>query len=235
MNDRNETGPQELLPPDDLRFDRLVDGSLPADEYRALVAALDHEPGGWRSCALAFLESQALAEELGGLRRSLDLRPAPAARVATWGGGLPGLHTLLAMAASFAVAFGLGIALPGIWRPVGQEPAPGGNLKQGGLVSAEGAGHPMQRPIGNVRVVVNGAGGQPADSGEVPVFEIGQSFDEYLEQSQPGLDPYVLQWLRQQGHQIEMQQQYIPGQLEDGRPIYVPVEQYKITPVKRSY
>jgi hypothetical protein len=234
MTDRNESRHEPLE--NAARFDRLVDGELPADEYRALVASLDHEPGGWRNCALAFLESQALAEELGPVRRTLDLRLAVAAKPAErGGGGAPGLRTLLAMAASFAVAFGLGIALPRIWQRDGQENAPGGNLNHGLTAAEDGVWHQTHRPIGNVRVVLNGAGGQPADAGEVPVYEIGQSLDEYLQQSELALDPFVLQWLQQHGHQIEMQQQYIPGQLEDGRPMYVPVEQYKITPVRRSY
>ena len=46
-------------------FDRLADGELgPADE-RALLAALDDEPGAWRRCALALLEAQAWRRELG--------------------------------------------------------------------------------------------------------------------------------------------------------------------------
>ena len=34
----------------DLRFDRLADGELAPDEYRALLATLDDEPSGWRRC-----------------------------------------------------------------------------------------------------------------------------------------------------------------------------------------
>ncbi len=55
--------------PDNARFDRLVDGELSSAEYQALLAALDEEPGGWRRCALSFLEAQALERELGSLRR----------------------------------------------------------------------------------------------------------------------------------------------------------------------
>jgi hypothetical protein len=58
---------------DDVKLDRLVDGELSADEYRALVASLDEEPGGWRRCALAFLEAQALAGEISGVRRGMTL------------------------------------------------------------------------------------------------------------------------------------------------------------------
>ena len=42
-----------------VQLDRLADGELPAEDYRALLAALDVEPNGWRRCALALLEAQA--------------------------------------------------------------------------------------------------------------------------------------------------------------------------------
>ena len=42
----------------DTRFDRLVDDELSEEERRELLGRLDDEPGGWRRCALAFLEVQ---------------------------------------------------------------------------------------------------------------------------------------------------------------------------------
>ena len=50
---------------DDLPFDRLVDGELSEEKRRELLAGLDNEPGGWRRCALAFLESQCWKQSLG--------------------------------------------------------------------------------------------------------------------------------------------------------------------------
>ncbi len=44
---------------EDSRFDRLVDGEMSDEERYRFLAALDDEPGGWRRCALAFLEDQA--------------------------------------------------------------------------------------------------------------------------------------------------------------------------------
>ncbi len=50
---------------DDRALDRLIDGELDEDRRRELLAQLDSQPDGWRRCALAFLESQALAAALG--------------------------------------------------------------------------------------------------------------------------------------------------------------------------
>jgi len=54
----------EHLTDDDLRFDRLVDGEMSDTERRHFLASLDDEPGGWRRCAMAFLEDQAWRESM---------------------------------------------------------------------------------------------------------------------------------------------------------------------------
>ncbi len=46
-------------------IDRLVDGSLGGDQYRKMIQRLDSSPGGWKQCALTFLEQQALARDFG--------------------------------------------------------------------------------------------------------------------------------------------------------------------------
>ena len=47
------------------QFDLLVDGELSEADRRALLLQLEHEPDGWRRCALAFLEAQCWKAELG--------------------------------------------------------------------------------------------------------------------------------------------------------------------------
>ncbi len=58
MNNRSESRI------DWLELDRLVDGRLSDDEYRQLLCQIDADPDGWRHCAMAFLEHQALQKEL---------------------------------------------------------------------------------------------------------------------------------------------------------------------------
>jgi hypothetical protein len=57
-------------PVDDVFFDRIVDGVLTAVQLRAAVERLEREPGGWKRCALAFLEAQAWAESFRALGES---------------------------------------------------------------------------------------------------------------------------------------------------------------------
>jgi len=114
---------------DDTRFDRLVDDELSEEERRELLGQLDDEPGGWRRCALAFLEAQCWRETLGempDLRDSLSAALRPAEENA---GETPALHVdvpqrspwlgqlkmLSAMAASFLVAMWLGTMAHRAW------------------------------------------------------------------------------------------------------------------------
>src|SRR5271165_540757 len=51
------------------QLDRLVDGELSEADRRVLLLKLEHEPEGWRNCALAFLEAQCWQAELGQISR----------------------------------------------------------------------------------------------------------------------------------------------------------------------
>ena len=89
------------------QLDRLIDGELSEKDYRELLERLEQEPDGWRNCAMAFLESQALERELGSLledsgRRGEVVTSVNVARRSSLS------HTaglLIAIAASFTVAF----------------------------------------------------------------------------------------------------------------------------------
>src|SRR5688500_9492814 len=100
---------------DERLIDLLVDGELGESERRALLAQLDNEPGGWRRCALAFLEAQSWRREI-----RLMAGPAPAARTGI--GQPPGLgrhrwavpvRSVLVLAATFLTAFFMGWSLRG--------------------------------------------------------------------------------------------------------------------------
>jgi hypothetical protein len=247
-----ETTDRMAMSPDPTRFDRLVDGELSRDEYRALLAALDDEPGGWRRCALAFLEAQALASDLTEIRGSqclgaapLTVGPAPGARPAAGAARPAGWHgrafSLLAIAASFLVVFCLGLAAPRIFRLAQQELAATGNdFTRGPLVRDVAPAQPptgadeLPREVGNVRLVVDSADGD-REAGQVPVYEVGDGLEQLLAADRPVLAPELIELLRQRGYDVQRQQQFFPAPLDDGRQIIVPVEGYQITPVSRRY
>jgi len=93
--------------------------------------------------------------------------------------------------------------------------------------------HESFKPIGNVRLVVDGPGGDSTSVGDVPVFETPESVDQWLADERPALSPELLQTLQQRGHQVERQIEYVTVQLDDGRQVIVPVERYQIRPANR--
>jgi hypothetical protein len=222
----------------DRRFDRLVDGELSAEEYRSLLASLDDEPGAWRRCALSFLEAQALAAELGGIRRAADRpsnraaeSPMPASRA------LSGGQTFLAVAASFLLAFSLGIVAPRIFSLIRQD-SPLAGYDPGAaspLAVGESAPQPKLTNVGNVRLVMDGPAGEAPQAHQVPVYEVEQGLDQFLAGGTPALGPELIEYLQQQGYEVRHEQQYFPAPLDDGRQVIVPIDGYQITPVSRSY
>src|SRR5262245_830538 len=85
-------------------LDRLVDGELSDTDRRELLVALDQEADGWRRCALAFLESQALSEQL---RNSPNELARSAARISQRATVVRkrGWPLRLSLAASLLIAF----------------------------------------------------------------------------------------------------------------------------------
>ena len=99
----------EQLEVTDEWLDRLVDGELCEEEYRRVLTALDAQPDGWRRCAAAFLEAQAWGRELRVVRHELVATPGAALATSNPRAKAAWLPLILAIAASFLVAFGLGI------------------------------------------------------------------------------------------------------------------------------
>jgi anti-sigma factor RsiW len=121
-------------PPESLNsetIDRLVDGSLPEAERRALLLRLDTQPDGWRRCALAFLEDQAWREALAPLAEpvaSVSMLPNPGAAATT---SKPAriARRWTAAAASLLAAFALGwtvkhVEPPNVPRELARELTP---------------------------------------------------------------------------------------------------------------
>ena len=227
---------------DDARFDRLVDGELSHAEYQALLAALDDEPGGWRRCALSFLEAQALERELGSLRRE-RIEPVPApmpntiASIASRRVGYPLMA--LAMAASFLIAFGLGMVIRRDWSPAGNgTTAPHVAENKQPETSPDNATALAQndtrgnQPLGNVTLVVDGK--QPADQQrvEVPLYNLDQVGQDYFTRDQSALPPEIREMLERNGHELRSRHQLVPLQLENGQRAVFPMEEVEVVPVR---
>ena len=89
------------------QLDRLVDGELSPEAYRGLLAELETRPHGWRDCALAFLEAQALRGEVSTITQADRVPPiitqiAVKTPVKWWS---PPIMGLLSLAATLLFVF----------------------------------------------------------------------------------------------------------------------------------
>jgi hypothetical protein len=210
------------LNPDKQRLlDLLVDGELSDRARSDVLAWCEHEPDGWRRCALAFLEAQSWSKVLGDLTDTrlpaaepMDqppnvttvARPSTFWTVRQWG-------TLLAMAASVVLAFTLGLWI----RDAG---------KAGQIA-------PLEQPAMNV--VGNGTS---SDSDEIrlPVVEAGRLDGDWLRMQPAAVPDEVRRAFERLGHEVEQQRRLVPYRLEDGRRVVVPIDQVEVRPVEnRSY
>jgi hypothetical protein len=229
----------DKFPINDSVFDRLVDGELSPGERRQLLASLDDQPDGWRRCALSFLEAQSWRESLGQLVRDdgddcdsqKSLAPAmDAAARKSWKHGM----SWLAVAASLLVAFTLGTITRNGGGPIAVNNA--GNV---GPLVADVVPPP--------RVVQPDAASSPDaltlfvrdDTGRtrplrVPLVDAATLEKQLGLQFQSGVPADVRAHLQNRGFDVRSKQSYAPLWLENGQPMFVPVEDTKIVPVGRN-
>lgn len=224
-------------------LDLLVDGELADDQRRELLAWCEREPDGWRRCALAFLEAQDWSQVLGDLTEQAPqpvatatvVQASPVARpqsfwsLRQWG-------TTLAMAASVALAFTLGLWV----RDAGKE-QPIAPLDRSSVQFVDDKspiriqrGRPEQGPAEAVLAIGGPAGA--ADEIRVPVRSLGDADGGWLLAEPAAVPDEVRQALERLGHRVEQRRQLLPYRLDDGRRVVVPVDQVEVRPVEnRSY
>jgi hypothetical protein len=221
---------------ENLRFDRLVDGELSEEERRELLAGLDDEPGGWRRCALAFLQAQCWRQSLGtfvfgeGIEQKRPVAAAapaalPQMRRSPWPSRL---GTAAAMAASFLAALWLGSLSQ--QTQVAQSPDSGGNATP---IASENKGIPPEiRPAADPWHMVNvsslGRGSQPGFSMNVPAIERDNLDEQSLRSVPPAIPDNVAQALSRTGHKVQQRREFVPVSLEDGRQLIMPVDHVDI-------
>jgi hypothetical protein len=232
---------------EEIQLDRLVDGELSPQEYRALLAALEAEPGGWRRCALAFLEAQAWSAELRAVCRSdpptvlVVRRPPTPLR-----GWLRRGSVVVAAAVLLLVAFGLGWFWNGTGPPrslavTGNEAngVPTAALARQDGVSPTGlepqpAVEDTVGPWGDITLVADGATGTEHEI-RVPLLPLdGAAAMRVLETEAP-VPHDVQQALRHLGYEVRRDRRWTPVRA-NGHQVIVPLEQVEITPVaNRAY
>ncbi|MCA9237501.1 MAG: hypothetical protein KDA44_18630 [Planctomycetales bacterium] len=243
----------------DAALDRLVDGELTDAARRELLAALDANPGAWRRCALAFLESQSLRAQLGAVAAMPgDLASENAPQLPASGEAeapTPIQHGLqsrgaagrssaahralqwLAIAASLLVAFGIGwqFSLRALDGPRGAELLAGDPPQSTTPQQPEPAA-PQLDPRDAVTLVVRDASGAPQRL-RIPLVE-AERLGGALADANAWQPPAPLrERLRDNGLDLQVRRRYAPMFFEnDGglSPMVVPVDDAVVTPVSRQ-
>lgn len=245
--------PQKTL--SDEQLDLLVDGELNDAQQRELLRRFEEEPGAWRRCALAFLESQYWKKSLTSLCRApeseLPRGPAtgiPATVVGVPAGGGPAAGgivqpaprrrsfvawirrssgTTAAMAASFLVALVLGWMVMPRLRPEGSGP---GTHEMAETVAPRAAAVPRDASSSPWQMVTFSVpDGQAGNrSIRVPAMQRDQIDENWLRSMPQAMPAEVLQALERTGHRVTESRQLLPVPLEDGRRMVVPVDQVDV-------
>jgi hypothetical protein len=220
------------------QIDRLVDGEMSSNERRSVLMSLDHDGGGWRRLALAFLESQALRDEFRRSRQRTEAATSAAANTVavTLSPRSRLLNRRLAWAAMMSagclLAFTIGwVSRPPVTivqsvSPSAERPSPEAYppwnppaSRDGMLVNASGTDGVHQ----TLRLELGDGRGGPPQAVEVPVIENSEvDLDDLL--NGPSVIPEDVQRrLLSSGRRVYEQRQLYEVTLEDGRRGFVPV------------
>lgn len=223
---------EENLPPfeEDL-LDLLVDGELNDTQRRELLKSLEHQPDGWRRCAMAFLEAQSWRGEMRQLLPSAAERSAPAeeSRPATAPAAAPPARraprssgrwaTPMAMAAGFLVALVLGTQIR-----LGSHDSPGRN----GTDQADRAQSARSNDPWHMVTLTGQDSSGNRQSVQLPAREEKSLDPSWWQPGSPAIPEDVRRALQASGHQIRQSRQFLPVPMQDGRRLVVPVDQVDV-------
>lgn len=254
MNDQRASF--EFSSSDDRLLDRLVDGTLDLPAQRDLLTRLDQTPGGWRRCALAFLEAQAWGSEFRQLRGETDhlgsksFARSEGPQIANRQSPARSLGRLVGVALALCVAFGLGrLSMPvepRLQDAVVRAPEQRTVAAPDETAVAEGDGplvtpeeFQAPEPDNDVHVAARLSWQLQQDGEkrkvEVPVLE-GRGLDmEWLMQQPTAVQEPIRKALERRGHKIETQRQLLTVNLKDGRSVVVPIDQVQVKFAKRVF
>jgi hypothetical protein len=254
MNEDNLLDPLD----DSLYVDLLIDGELDDRRRRELLLRLEREPDGWRSCALAFLEAQCWRQQLGGFvsdaAGSSDATLSSSSSIVV--GRQPSsrhgwlrnhLGVIVATAASFVAAFALGVTAdllvsPGQNQILAEQSgdslddvavAAGGGDENATSVAARVPSEYVSPDDVSPRMlslVVDGADPDGAQRISLPLRNASDLPDDWWLNDSSAVTSQLRELLEETGHRVQQRRKLWPFELQDGRQVVVPVDQYEVEP-----
>lgn len=224
MNPSNPDNNSDSLPVSELAMMRLVDGELKSAERAELLKRLESQPGGWRDCALAFLEDQAWRQAMTEPRlpsvsrrtKTVSSADRSQAENSFWG-TLPGF---LSLAAALLLAFAVGK-----WSPSNHSgvTAPESHIAEQSPIAVEENGEPRQVPPH----VAAAAGAKMFNEQGAPLMMMDQDFWKHDSSLPIGLQKQ----LESLGAKVKSERGLMPVRANDGREWIVPYEDVRVVPV----
>ena len=229
-------------------IDLLVDGELAEERRRHLLRSLDNVSGGWRQLALAFLESQTMREAFAGGVEVEAERPASVIQPEAESRGTSPLTFWSAIAASFLVALAIGLSIRNDRAPVASNPpvdekpepiaeTPADEDSKPAPIEKQPESVPVKREtspnsLGEATLLVRNAdGGQRRV--QLPVFFSQEDDAARQLLSESAVPQHVIETMQRLGHRIEQRRNVVPIALDDGRQMYVPVDEVNVHYVGR--
>jgi hypothetical protein len=214
-------------------IDRLVDGELDEPERQRLLALLETEPGGWRRCALAFLEAQAWTRTLTSASgtESIDFGHHGLATHPLMDSGRPAnlirqpqepvkrrFQKAGILAAGILISFASGWIASGATRPFGPAAAP---LPTGGVAEVLKSSNGSKMAFEKGRESTE----QP-DFGQAEPSHVPQLEDPSWKAETPlVLTEPVRRELERQGYHVQQRSGLVSMELENGQSLAVPVDE----------
>jgi len=217
---------------DDQLFDLLADGQLDEPRRRELLSGLDDRPGGWRRCAMAFLEAQSWREAMSVLTHPQVSAKGADQSLAAEGASRKRrrprrdhITTLLGMAASFLLAIGV----TSLVRDMQWGRGPGGMGTE--TASMIDRGFPQASNVEPgarwVSLSGNGPDGRQHTT-RLPAVQRDRLDEKWLRNLPSAVPAEVAQSLQQGGHDVTTSRRLLPFQMKDGRRLVVPVDELDV-------
>lgn len=251
MNMNDKKSQADHLPTDDDQiYDLLVDGELDNDRRRNLLGSLDDKPGGWRCCALAFLEAQSWGQEFRSLSDRLSTKTSstsksvPAKKKSSRSKSRrknSRTSMVLGMAASFLLAMGITSLMrdmnPNGMMPEGTDVS--GVMPQDWSKGLKNFGKSTRSKVGPlgleddarelrlVKLTGRALDGKNHTFG-LPAVSQKNLNDQWIKEMPTAIPDGVVEAFQRAGHKVKTSRQLLPFQTRDGRKLIIPVDQVDI-------
>ena len=207
-----------------LEIDRMVDGELDRDEQRGLLVRCE-ERNGWRELALAYVQAQALRDDLKTYVEDAAQKPAstsqPQNESVPW--------SPWALAAAIMLSLGMGYGLGTWWQgEAGVAPAPlvaDSNIPVNDDVAKDDLPKPIEAPE-TMQFMVSNPSTNEWHSIDLPIVkasELGPGWEEELRRPIPD---ELVQQMQDRGYRLRQTQTITPVRMQNGQRVLVPMDYY---------